>query len=144
MDYKIKYISNPDGVDLKTYVPSVKDEFCLEIDVDVQFGKSDENWETYSLGVASPKGLSSYYARHLKVLGKRLSEPKITFIDPTIVMEEYNYDAMLKFLLDYLYEIKGRNQIEQCFILSRNLYWQSLEENPKLYRSLFDRLKSRK
>jgi hypothetical protein len=144
MDYKIIYIGSPEGIDLKTYVPEVKDEFCLEIEIVVQFGKGEENAETYSFDVGSPKGISSYYTNLLKLLDKKLSQPKITFVEPTIVMEKYSYTKMLKFVRDYLYEIKGRNQIEQSLILSRRLYWQFLAENPKSHRPIFDRLKGKR
>lgn len=143
MDYKIKYIGNPDGIDLKTYVPKVKDEFCVEVEIEIQFGKDDENVELYSFDVGSPKGISAYYADLLKIIRKTQSKPKITFVEPTIVMEKYDYDAMLKFLLEYLYEIKGRNRLEQSLILSRRLYWESLDEDPKSYPLVFNRLKSK-
>jgi hypothetical protein len=143
MDYKIKYIGNPDGIDLKTYVPKVKDEFCFEVEIEIQFGKHEKNVELYSFDVGSPKGISVYYADLLKIISKTISKPKITFVEPTIVMEVYEYDAMLKFLLEYLYKIKGRNRLEQSLILSRQLYWESLDEDPKSYPLVFKSIKKK-
>ena len=144
MNYKINYIGSPDGIDLKTYVPKVKDEFWLEVEIQIQFGEDEENVELYSFDVASPTGISIYYANLLRIIiSKTISKPKISFVEPTIVMEVYNYDAMVKFLLDYLFEIKGRNQLEQSLILSRQLYWESLHEDPKSYPLLFNQLKGK-
>jgi hypothetical protein len=88
MNFSIKYISNPKGIDLKKFVPKERD-FFIEVEIEIQFGYNEENVENYSFAVGIPHGMAKYYNSLLVVIANTLSAPKMTFVDSSIVLEEY-------------------------------------------------------
>ena len=143
MKYSIKYFGNPDGIDLKRFVPKEGD-FFIEVEIEIQFGDNEENVENYSFAVGTPNEMAKYYNSLLEEIANTLSTPKMTFVGSTIVIEKYDYDKILEFITKYLDEIKGRTQTEQSLLLARNLDWEFLAEYPDSFRIVFDDIKSGK
>ena len=48
-----------------------------------------KNVENYSFAVGTPHGMAKYYNSLLVVIANTLSAPKMTFVDSSIVLEEY-------------------------------------------------------
>ena len=144
MVYKIKYIGNPEGIDLVSFIPDDTNNFFLEVEIEVQFGDNEDNYESYFFSIGSPEGLASYCRALLKTTEKIYGGKGISFIDSVIVIERYDYHQILKCVRDYLQEIKGKTQTEQSLILARRMDWEFLEEHPDSYQTVFSNLRNGK
>lgn len=105
-------ISNPEGVNLKTYISESK-EFYLDLEIYIKINNGEEGIEMYDTSISNIEGFVKY-----------LKKNKISttfFLPKGILCHNYNYDDLYHLVDNYIKSIKPKN-IGELGLLMNNLF----------------------
>lgn len=104
-------ISSSD-VDLKYWYPIANEEVFVCLDLDIGFSDGNDGSNMFYVTLATPESLTKH--RNGAVLVK----------NRTIVISEYEYDLVLKLILEILANCSRETWDESCQVLQRYFQWE--------------------
>ena len=108
---KLNSISSSDiDIDLASWNPLVNEDIFICLDMEISFENDEVN--LFYVNIATPEGLR----KHEK--GFLLSENR------TIVISEYNYEALLVVIKNILAKCTRDSWTESCLVLQRYFLWE--------------------
>ncbi|MCB0583336.1 MAG: hypothetical protein KDD10_28915 [Phaeodactylibacter sp.] len=119
-------ISNPEGIDLKSFDP--KDSYCIEIEIYVKILiDNNEGVELFSTMVGNLQGFNDFFHKDISQ-----SKSNTLFYNPRVILcKEYNYQEIFSLISNYIQGLKPKNIAELFLLMTRKFeYVDSLFHDP--------------